>query len=140
MDMDWLILADSAQIVEGKLYLLGGGWDALTVTSGFPVSRRCGIAAAYSIPWSETGRLKKVEIDVITEDGVRLANITAQVEVGRPPGLPPGSTQRAQIAADLVLEINAPGTFAIVGRIEGQEHMRTVFRVVSTAAPASQAH
>ena len=50
-----------------------------TSSPGFPVSRRCGIAAAYSIPWSETGRLKKVEIDVITEDGVRLANITAQV-------------------------------------------------------------
>ena len=27
MEIEWLILADSAQIVGNKLYLLGGGWD-----------------------------------------------------------------------------------------------------------------
>ena len=31
MEVDWLILADSAQVTGGKLYMLGGGWDRLTV-------------------------------------------------------------------------------------------------------------
>src|SRR5660397_182444 len=29
--LDYLLVADGAQVVGGKLYLLGGGWDRLTV-------------------------------------------------------------------------------------------------------------
>ena len=31
--IEWLILADAAEVVGGKLYLMGGGWDRLTVNS-----------------------------------------------------------------------------------------------------------
>src|SRR5688500_1930861 len=41
MEVEWLILADSAQVIGGKLFLLGGGWDVLTVNTSFPWQQRC---------------------------------------------------------------------------------------------------
>ena len=29
-EIEWLILADEAELVNGKLYMMGGGWDRIT--------------------------------------------------------------------------------------------------------------
>jgi hypothetical protein len=133
MKTEWLILADSAQIVGGKLYLLGGGWDTLTVSSPFPVSRRCAVAASFSVPWNETNEKQNVEIEIVSEDGKELARMTGEIEVGRPAGTLPGSQQRAQLAADMMLEFKEAGLFAIVARVAGEEQARTSFRVTNSA-------
>jgi hypothetical protein len=131
MNVEWLILADAAQIVGGKLYLMGGGWDVLTVNSPYPVHHRCAIAASFRIPWNETNQRNNVEVVVATEDGRELGNVRAQMEVGRPAGLPPGSDQRAQLAAEMALQFQGPGIYVIVARIEGEEAARYPFRVVA---------
>lgn len=40
--LDYLLVADGAQVVGGKLYLLGDGWDRLVVPQlpGRPAARR----------------------------------------------------------------------------------------------------
>ncbi len=48
--VEWLILADAAEVVAGKLYLMGGGWTVLTVSTSFPHRRNIGVAAAFRIP------------------------------------------------------------------------------------------
>ena len=135
MRTEWLILADAAQIVGGKLYLLGGGWDLLAVNQPFPVTRVCALAASYSVPWTETNRRFDVEIVIVSDEGVEIAKIAGQVEVGRPAGTPAGSEQRAQICADLHLEFGGPTSYAIISSIEGREDMRTSFRVVAGGVP-----
>ena len=134
MDIEWLILADAAQLVGGKLYLLGGGWDVLNVQTAFPVQQRCTIAAAFTIPWHETNRPHDVEIEVSDSDGGRLGLINGRVEVGRPPGLPQGSDQRAQLTAEMGLTFQAPGTYVIAARLNGEEGKRITFRVVPATA------
>ena len=135
MEIEWLILADSAQVIANKLYLMGGGWDVLTVATGFPVQQRCAVSASFRVPWNETNEKKNVEIEVVSDDGATLATVKGQVEVGRPAGIPPGLEQRAQIAAEMVLNLQAPGSFAILARIEEQEKARVSFRVVSATRP-----
>lgn len=130
MKTEWLILADHADIVGNKLYVNGGGWDALTVNSGFPVQQVCGLAAAFSVDWNETNQRHNVEIEVMTADGSSVAKVEAQIEVGRPPGIPQGQAQRAQIAGTLGLTFDRAGTYVIVSRIEGQEDARITFNVV----------
>ncbi|HYM14145.1 MAG TPA: hypothetical protein VEZ14_01115 [Dehalococcoidia bacterium] len=130
MKTEWLILADHVDVVGNKLYLNGGGWSVLTVNSGFPVQQNLGVAAAFSVPWNETNHRANVEIDVLTADGVTLAKAAGQLEVGRPPGLPAGQPQRAQIAVNMTLSLDKPGTYEIITRIEGQEDKRTHFNVV----------
>jgi hypothetical protein len=137
MRTEWLILADAAQIVAGKLYLMGGGWDVLTANQALPVTRHCALAASYVIPWTETNQRFNVEIVIVSDEGKELGKISGQVEVGRPAGIPPGSEQRAQIAAELTLEFAQAGSYAIISSIEGREDLRTAFRVVAASAPAS---
>ncbi len=43
-----LLLAESAQAVDGKLYILGGAWNNLRF-SAFPASLVVGIAAAIDV-------------------------------------------------------------------------------------------
>ncbi len=133
MRTEWLILADAAQIVGGKLYLMGGGWDVLTVNRALPITQHVALAASYSIPWNETNQQFSVEVVIVSDDGKEIGKITGMVEVGRPAGTPPGSEQRAQISAELNLEFAAPGSFAIISSVGGFEDMRTAFRVVQAS-------
>jgi hypothetical protein len=131
MEIEWLILGDSAQVLGGKLFLLGGGWDVLTVNSGFPLQQRCAVAAAFRVPWNETNQRHQIEIDVEDEDSHQtLVTVGGEIEVGRPPGTPPGQDQRVQLAADLALTIEKPGTYRIVAKVAGEVLQYTTFRVV----------
>jgi hypothetical protein len=136
VEVEWLILADSAQVVANKLYLLGGGWDRLTVNSGFPYTQPSAIALSVRVPWNETNQKHGFELEVASEDPASevpktLGKVTGDFEVGRPPGIPPGANQRVQLAVGFALKIEGPGSYVIVARIEGQELQRTGFNVVS---------
>ena len=131
MTVDWLILADSAQVVGGKLYLLGGGWDVLTVLGTFPVTQQCAVAAAFCVPWNETNQRHTIEMTIEDQDGRELAKIAGDVEVGRPAGIPPGADQRIQLANQLMLEFQQAGEYRIIARLDGGDVVaRTPFRIV----------
>jgi hypothetical protein len=91
-----MLLADSAQAVGGKLYILGGGWS---VTGPDPAS--FALAVKIEGPWdqadlSHTFKLSLFDSDghvVVKEtpDGAHPVEIDAGFEVERAPGLRPGS-------------------------------------------------
>ena len=140
VSLEWLILADSAHVVGNKLYLVGGGWDVLTVNTEFPVDQIIGISASFAIPWNETNQPHVAEISIIDEDGnTGMAKIGHQFEVGRPPGIPAGSSQRTQVAGTLVLRLNHAGNYSIRCQIDGEEqHQRALFRVVAGPGAAQR--
>lgn len=131
--VEWVILADGTQISGNKLYLLGGGWDVLTVNSEFPVKQHLAIAAAFRVPWSQTSVKHSVEIQILNEDTQEtLASIAGEFEVGRAPGLPPGSSQLSQLAAEMTVEFPSPGLYALRTKVDVQEQASNIvpFRVV----------
>jgi hypothetical protein len=130
MEVEWLILADYTEIIGGKLYLMGGGWDRLTVNSAFPFRKPVGLAAAFRVPWNETNQPQNVEIEIQTDDGESVGKVGAQFEVGRPPGMKAGQNQRFQLAANVPLTLTGPGGYVIVARVEGQEAGRVPFNVM----------
>jgi len=136
MEIEWLILADSAQVVGNKLYLLGGGWDAIMVHKGFPVNQGLSIAVSIKVPWNSTNQKHNFEIEIVgedpqTEEQKSMAKMGGQFEVGRPPGIPQGEDQRIQMAMNLELPLDAPGSKTVLARIDGEEARRTQFRVVA---------
>jgi hypothetical protein len=88
-----MLLADAAQQVGGKLYVLGGGWS----TTGTPTGPMA-VAVKIEVPWDRSNqahdwRLVLVDADgrpVVTSDG-QTVEVTGQLEVGRPAGLPDGT-------------------------------------------------
>ena len=138
MDVDWIILADAAEVVNNKLYLIGGGWDALTINAPLPVVHPCAVAVAFRVPWDETNRRHGVEVLVADQDGNELARIAGQIEVGRPAGIPLGQAQRVQMAAQLGLPLDRPGDYRVVVRIGGEEARAVTFQVVPGAMAAPQ--
>ncbi len=136
MQVEWLILADSAKVVGNKLYLLGGGWDRLTVNKEFPAQQHVGIALALKVPWNRTNEQHKFEIEIASEDADTIAKVGGDFEVGRPPGIPPGQDQRIQVAVEANLKFERPGTFVILARLDGEEGARVPFHVMAGAGVA----
>lgn len=130
ISIEWLIIADYAEVIGDKLYLQGGGWNRLTVNSDFPVDRLIGLAVSFDVPWEDTNERHSVQVELTTADGGSLGKMDGQFEVGRPVGVPAGQAQRTQLALNLPLKIGGPGTFVVVGRVDGEELRRVHFNVV----------
>lgn len=135
MEVEWLILADSAQVIGNKLFLLGGGWDMLKAKKEFPFSQNFSIAVSVKVPWNHTNERHSFEIEIISEDQISeepksLAKMGGQFEVGRPPGIPRGQDQRIQLAANVALSIDSLGTKTVIARIDGAESKRINFNVL----------
>jgi hypothetical protein len=99
-----MLLADSAQEVGGKLYILGGGWS---ITG--PAPTPSALAIKFDVPWDRTNHRLVVVLELVTADGEPVLlpqedgsehplRIDGQLEVGRPPGLKPGSPIDAAMA------------------------------------------
>lgn len=131
VEAEWVILADHAEVLGGKLYLMGGGWETLTVNRPFPFEHPCAFAMAIRVPWHETNRQHHVEVEILDQDARDSSfRFEGDIEVGRPAGIPAGHTQRVQIAANFGLSIDRSGSYVIVVRIDGQDRARSGFRVV----------
>ena len=59
-----MMLADAAQAVEGKLYILGGGWS-LTGPAPSPSA----IALYIQVPWDRTNVEHSFRLDLVDSDG-----------------------------------------------------------------------
>jgi hypothetical protein len=100
-----LLLADAAQAAGGKLYILGGGWS---ITGPGPST--CALALKVEVPWDQANQRHRFELSLVDEDGrqvilpsdqgERPIDINGEFEVGRPPGLLPGTP------IDYVLAVN----------------------------------
>jgi hypothetical protein len=94
--MATIILADAAQAIDNKLYVLGGGWS---VTGPDPTPSA--IALALKVPWDEANAPHDLRIELLDSDGQSVVVgdpdggkpvvIESHFEVGRPPGLRPGT-------------------------------------------------
>ena|SRR5215208_4516390 len=93
--MATMLLADAAQAIDNKLYVLGGGWS---VTGPDPTPSA--LALALKVPWDEANERHTLRIELLDSDGIAVTGgepdgrpivIESQFEVGRPPGLRPGT-------------------------------------------------
>lgn len=87
-----LMLADSAQAVDGKLYILGGAWNVLRFAE-FPAQLIVGIAVAIDVDWNETNRRHHLDVHFEDADGNGMQpTIGADFEAGDHPARSPVRT------------------------------------------------
>jgi hypothetical protein len=102
-----IMLADAAEAVNGKLYVLGGGWS-MTGPDPAPMA----LAIKIEVPWDQTNREHQCRLELIDSDGEPVLTETpdgeqpvvfeAGFEIGRPAGLKPGTP------LDLPLAVTVP--------------------------------
>ena len=127
--IEWLILADAAEVVGGKLYLMGGGWDRLTVNSQ-PAKKNLAVALALRVPWHETNRQHAFQIDMTDEDGAQVVSVNGATEVGRPAGIPAGQPQLAQFVVNFDATFEKLGTYVITARVNDSQERAVRFNIV----------
>jgi hypothetical protein len=111
-----LILCDAAQAESGKIHMLGAGWS-ITPSPTAPHA----VAALIKIPWDRANqpiplKLQLLEADgspvmVSTPEGAIPIGTEAKIEVGRPPGLAPGSMLDASFALNIASLPLDPGRY-----------------------------
>ncbi len=128
--IEWLILADAAEVVNKKLYLMGGGWDKLIVNE-LPYNLTMAAALSILVPWTEANIIRSFAIEIQTADADRIAKMPGQFEVGRPPGARQGQPLRVQVALGVHLELTGLGTYVVIASVDGGEDQRFSFNVVA---------
>jgi hypothetical protein len=129
-----MLLCDAAQESQGKLHILGAGWSHLHAPS--PMA----LAIKLTVPWDQTNQPFGVRAKLVTNDGEPVdpsggeagpVEVTGEFEVGRPPGIKPGSSINLPFAwsfSPLALE---PGGYVWELEVNGSVLAREAFTVTA---------
>ncbi len=129
-----LMLADGAQAVGGKLYILGGGWDTVHFTA-LPTTHPMAVALQFRVSWSETNERHSFKLEMQNLDGVAVQPIgEGQFEAGRPPGIKAGTDQKIMLALNFGVNLTTEGEFVIAVMVDGNELTRVPFRAAKQGA------
>jgi hypothetical protein len=136
MDADYLILADRAEAVNGKLYMVGGGWDRVGMFQ-IPGPANFDLAVGVLVGYNETNTPHHIELALEDDDNKNVQPpIKAQFEVGKPPGMKVGQAQRFQLVLRGPFHIPKPGAYHWVLSLDGARKSITRFWVDKVALPA----
>ena len=126
------MLADSAQVQSGKLFVLGGGFDTISAKKLPVIHRHLTVAMVAEIDPDERHRDLEIALRLIDEDGVDMGvEAKGKLRVGAPPNLPPGSSSIVPIVSPFhSIEFPDAKGYAFVVTFEDQELERIRFRVV----------
>lgn len=138
MRLDFLVVADRAEATGGKLYLLGGGWDRVGL-SQFPGAANFDVAIGILVGYNETNEPHEFQL-VLEDDDNRpiVGPVGGQFEMGRPPGVKLGQSQRFIVAVRGPFPIQTPGAYHWAVSLDGQRVGQTDFWVDSVPPPAVQ--
>jgi hypothetical protein len=127
-----LLLCDSAQVANGKLFVLGGGWTSLTKSQVGPVM--LGLAILVIVPWAGTNQKHHLAAELVTEDGHPVGGdqpvaIFGDFEVGRPAGIKAGASLNVPFAFNLGLPLVA-GAYRWDIKLDGSTEASASFEVI----------
>jgi hypothetical protein len=136
VEIDFMLLADAAQAVSGKLYVLGGGWTHVFVSQfPGPAPAPFSVAVGITVPYHLTNRRFEFGLELLDSDGGRVGDLlTAEMEQGRPPGLRPGTGQAILLAINVHPEFPVAGRYRFQATIDG-EPVRSVSFEAAVAPP-----
>ena len=109
-----LILADYAVVSDGKLTIVGGGWSQTGPEPG-----SFGIGLLIQVPWDQANSLHKFSVELLDADGGAVVFDESEepvafggdFEVGRPPGLKPGTPLDFPVAVNATPLPLEPGRY-----------------------------
>lgn len=134
MQVDLMLLANSAETNNGLVNMLGGGWDTVTAPAradGAGAELRGALVLRLLLASTETGHQHGLQVKVVDEDGRSVHEIAGEFTVDRAPGLPDGWDQGFVATFDLTgVVVPKAGAYEIAVSGDG-EFLRSIpFRVL----------
>jgi len=155
MEVD-AFLADSVESVEGKLYVLGAGWNVLTTTQIPTRHPRVGVGIIIHVPYTATNQLHTFAVYLVDADDNELPlsdappgagepdgkvrRLSGQFNVGRPPTLQPGDEQLVALGVNIDgLVFDRADAYRFVVELDGSREKFLPFRVYHHVQPGAAA-
>ncbi|MGO9454976.1 MAG: DUF6941 family protein [Candidatus Binataceae bacterium] len=115
MKINFVMLADAAQVAGGKLFILGGDWNIYR-SGNYPVSIQLAVAFSVSFSPNELGIKYPMKIVIADEAGIPIIpEMQGQIEIGPPPQeQPKDASPKLPIAINVGVQIPRPGRYEVV--------------------------
>jgi hypothetical protein len=115
MKIEFALLADAAQAVGGKVFVLGGGWNLFRAPS-YPAPVQLAIAIGLAFTFDEVGVKYPLNVVIADEAGIPVVpEMKGQVETGQPAAdVPKTASVKIPVAININMSLPHPGTYGIV--------------------------
>lgn len=138
-EVDFLLLADHAEVVGGKLYMMGGGWDVRRIED-FSKPFNMNIAVGVITPWGLANKENRFQLTIEDEDGQKVGpTVDGSFTVGRPSNAIEGQTFRTMVTVGLPITLPKPGMYRVVVAIKSPAVFEDVVRSTTFVATARKA-
>jgi hypothetical protein len=131
-EVDFLLLADRAEAINGKLYMLGGAWERIGVVD-FSQSLVISVALGILVPWSATNQNHTLTLEIRDADGQPIPfKVEATFVAGRPPFLNGESQRMLLTIPGASVMLPGAGSYVLSASIDGGEAKVVRFSAVQT--------
>ena len=130
-----ILLCDWADVINGKMYVQGGGWTWIAVATPVQIA----VAVYILVPWTETNvpmnfklslTMDGQEVSQQTAEGLQPVLVEGQFGVGRPMGVRQGSPLAFPMAMRFGPLVLQPGPYEFELRINGEPVKKVGFEAV----------
>ncbi|MBI2886589.1 MAG: hypothetical protein HYY02_05225 [Chloroflexi bacterium] len=130
-EIEFLIMADRVEALNGKLYMMGGGWTDMTVVD-FTRPAPFAFALGVLVPWTKANQKFPLRLWIESEDGTTIVPpFSLNIEAGRPANSSPGQSFRSVLAVNGEAVFPGPGTYRTVANLGEFASKRVSFRLRS---------
>jgi hypothetical protein len=131
--VDYLLVADYAEVINGRAYIMGAGWDKFAPPA-YPAPMRIGIAVGIRVPYLESNTPHRLSVRLRNGDGQEVFKIEGDLETGRPPGSR-GDSILVPLAVNAQVDVPAPQLFELLAEVDGQSTRRISIRAMKAGSP-----
>ena len=110
--VEFLLLTDRSEAINGKLYLMGGGWDRLWV-GDFGQPHDISFAVGVVVPWSATHGEHRLTIIMTNDDETEVGSAQVGFRAGASAQMERTESQKVLAAMTMQPRIERPGTYTL---------------------------
>ncbi len=112
MELTTAMLADGAHQADGKLYILGGQWDRITVANFPAVHPSMAVVLVIKVEYNEAPKTCTLNIELTLDGRPTGVKLAGQMSIGHAAGLKRGAPQFAATALTFVnVQFDSPGRY-----------------------------
>ena len=136
MKLDWAMIANHAEMVNGLAYIAGGALDTI-VAQTLPATYNGSIALRFLLHRTEIDKVHTIELRIVTGDGGEIGRLNSSVgPLKLDPDLPIAWEYKTVVGVSLVgLPLSKAGEYSVEILADGIHHKSLPFRVKLVPPP-----